>query len=333
MSLWRLCVFAPNKVLQILGVNPPSLLCRDHQLLGDKLETTAHLPVTAQPIRWITDRVCCSIHIQSETEITACTLNLFVCNPLIIDVNALISKLRVSTAFENANLSTSLGAYTHTFSNLQHIWSTKLEPFSQPYKNYSSCLLQTAIAFLWIYPKSATLISLHRFLITVTAAVAFSSIIFSSDSSYHIPPHCKWNTHPLTSRQHCNQLSSYIVDACKSGLQSMFVLDYDKVSSTSNLIYQSCQLLMQSQKEPCNSITKRLAPGLSLLRLAALQWGFGNELKRIYQWEYNMCPRAAVFFPLNPLRADRPLVWWALQVFQHLFRHQARGEVTCWRLQ
>lgn len=50
MSLWRLCVFAPNKVLQILCVNLLTLLCRDHQLLCDKLETTAHLPVTAQPI-------------------------------------------------------------------------------------------------------------------------------------------------------------------------------------------------------------------------------------------------------------------------------------------
>lgn len=38
-----------------------------------------------------------------------------------------------------------------------------------------------------------------------------------------------------------------------------------------------------------------------------------------------MCPRAAVFFPLNPLRADRPLVWWALQVFQHLSVIRPRG--------
>lgn len=169
-------------------------------------------------------------------------------------------------------------------------------------------------------------------LITATAA-AVTGILpphFSSDSSDHIPPHCKRKAHCFVSVRRYRTCTWNASD-------SAFVLDYDEVSrlplavlhkqdsSTSNLIYRSCQLSMQSLKAPCNSITKRLAPGLSLLRLAALQWGFGNELKRIYQWDYNMCPRAAVFFPLNPLRADRPLAGWALQVFQHLSVIKPRG--------
>lgn len=32
-----------------------------------------------------------------------------------------------------------------------------------------------------------------------------------------------------------------------------------------------------------------------LWRLSAVHGGFGNELERIYQWEYNMCLGAAVF--------------------------------------
>lgn len=68
---------------------------------------------------------------------------------------------------------------------------------------------------------------------------------------------------------------------CRSTLTAfhlMLALDYHEVSrfltatvckqdsSTSNLIYQGWQLLMQSFKPPCNSITKRLAPGPSLFR-------------------------------------------------------------------
>ena len=46
-------------------------------------------------------------HVQSGTEITAYTRNLFACNPLIIDVKAVIYKWSVRSVFKNANSCTS----------------------------------------------------------------------------------------------------------------------------------------------------------------------------------------------------------------------------------
>lgn len=59
---------------------------------------------------------------------------------------------------------------------------------------------------------------------------------------------------------------SVFVWYCDAVSQDLLAVLHKWDSSTFNLIYRDGQLLMQSLKAPCNSITKRLAPGRSLFR-------------------------------------------------------------------
>lgn len=86
-----------------------------------------------------------------------------------------------------------------------------------------------------------------------------------------------WIKSRLSSRQYCNQSSSLWISSnrfpvwrlfCRMMFLFQFLLAVlQKMdSSTCNQIYQGWQLLMQSLKTLCNSITKRLAPGRSPFR-------------------------------------------------------------------
>lgn len=208
----------PNDGLQTLCVNLSlAPLCRNHS------SAPSYSP-TNRMSRSLTLYVRPSCSIRGDYGIYACIC--LACNPLIMDVKALIYQLRVRAAFEGSpslviECVLRLGCVHARFLNSsiwsnEDIWHQSKILFTDAQDLFIYLFFgQTVTGFVWWQ-----LFHLHKrdnylpssFLVTSTAAAAarlFSHIIFpiifSSDSSNHFPPRCQRKAHWQAWAQYCNQ--------------------------------------------------------------------------------------------------------------------------------